>query len=129
MKVFVAFEVDYDDYSLHGIFSTREKAEAYASTREVAQKALRLRVSSRDDIQIDEYELDELADLTAVFAAHSYVQLGEKPKVSVQYLAEVPETEYFSDNGEVYAVVAWALTPKEAREKAIVARDALRAKK
>lgn len=130
MKVFIAYEADYDDYSLHGIFSSLEKANAYITMVNDAEKAGHIPSIRRSNFQEpQEYELDELSNLRPVFAARVYAGLKEKPSVSIQYLPEIPETVFDSENGEIYAVVVWASTPQEARAKAIEERTKLQAKK
>lgn len=49
-KVFLALYIDYDQFDIHGCFSTREKAQEYIDTKTPPSRAF---------YYVDEYVIDE----------------------------------------------------------------------
>lgn len=52
MKVYLVTSGEYDDYGVHGVFSTKEQAKEYVDSREFT--------SSYDNYYIEPYDLDKL---------------------------------------------------------------------
>ena len=72
MSVFLVTETNYDDYTVHGIFSAREKAEAYVAVVEQAEREAGKLVRRPSVLDVEEWAVDDLVGHFPVFSARAY---------------------------------------------------------
>jgi hypothetical protein len=127
--VTIVYTQDWDSYSLEGIFSSPEKAQAYIDMVAAAEKSARVLSVQRQVLQTEDIELDELVGIFPVFVARTTSRLGPTypvPKgmtTRVMYLKELPPTNvYRTDDGFTYAVEVFAASPAEAKAKLAAAK-------
>jgi hypothetical protein len=116
-SVFAVSENDINDQSIHGLFSTREKADAYVALVAEAETVAGIAKADRTVLDVEEMELDELTRVRAFFTA---AQTKGNSVVSkrIQYRETLPQARFFVDGSPIpvpFGAEASGTTPAEAR--------------
>lgn len=116
MTVYVVTTGEYSDYTIRGIFSTREGAEKAIAAMEVYPSASCCEVNP-----IEEYELDEYKPFEKYLTLHYAPKSG---KISGVHYEDYPRPERItptSDPDDVYMVLRYSerFTNKDVLEKAV----------